>query len=161
MAILTNCISMNRIIKKEFFLFIIALAIFSGCAPKDPIVLRQIKDVVVDASSNPTLRAKAILYNPNKMKGRLRRIKIDIFIDGNKRAEVDQEFKMQIPAQAEFEIPIEVKLAMKEQGFLDTVFGMIGGKKMEVHYLGSIKLSYHGFPVRVPVDYKDEVRIRI
>jgi hypothetical protein len=146
---------------KNVFLFISSIILLSACGPEDPIILRQIKDVVVDASSEPRLKAKAILYNPNKMKGRLKRIKIDIFIDGTKRAEVDQEFKMQIPAQAEFEIPLEVKLAMKEQGFLDTVLGMLGGRKMEVHYLGSIRLSYHGFPVRVPVDYKDEVRIRM
>ena len=41
-----------------FFLFVIALG---GCKrPKEDIVLRQIKDVVVDASSDPMLNANAI-----------------------------------------------------------------------------------------------------
>jgi hypothetical protein len=32
---------------------------------------------------------------------------------------------------------------------------------MEVHYKGALKLNYRGMPIRVPVDYKDEVRIRL
>jgi len=44
---------------------------------------------------------------------------------------------------------------------LDTLLGMLGGKKLNVHYKGALKLNYHGMPIRVPVDYKDEVRIRL
>ena len=43
---------------------------------------------------------------------------------------------------------------------MDTLLGVIGGKKFEVRYKGSLKLSYHGFPINVPVNYSDEVRIR-
>ena len=43
-----------------FFLFVIVLV---GCKrPKEDIVLRQIKDVVVDASTDPMLKANAIFY---------------------------------------------------------------------------------------------------
>ncbi|HEX5168836.1 MAG TPA: LEA type 2 family protein [Cyclobacteriaceae bacterium] len=135
--------------------------LFQSCVPKEEIVLRQIKDVVVDASSEPKLKADAIFYNPNKMKMKLKKIKVDIFVDGKKSGEVDQDLKTLIPAQGEFTVPLEVRLALKELGLLDTIFGMIGGKTFEVHYKGYLKLNYNGVPVRVPVDYKDKVKIRI
>jgi hypothetical protein len=90
----------------------------------------------------------------------LRRINVDIFVNGKKAASVNQDLKTTIPANSEFSVPIEVKLAIKELGFMDTLLGMIGGKKFEVRYEGSLKLSYHGFPINVPVNYKDEVRVR-
>jgi LEA14-like dessication related protein len=141
-----------------FFLFVISLV---GCKrPKEDIVLRQIKDVVVDASTDPMLKANAIFYNPNSMRGKLKKIKVDIFLNGKKAASVDQELKTVIPANDEFTVPIEVKLAIKELGFMDTLLGMIGGKTFEVRYAGALKLSYHGVPINVPVNYKDEIRIR-
>jgi LEA14-like dessication related protein len=143
-----------------FVLFIFVLT-FSGCEkPDQDIVLRQIKDVVVDATSEPTLKANAIFFNPNKMSGKIRKIKVDIFVNGKKAANVDQDLKLAVPGQSEFTVPIEVKLAIKELGFMDTVFGLLGGKKFEVRYQGFLKLSYRGIPIKVPVDYKDDVRIK-
>jgi len=141
-----------------FFLFAMVL---SGCQrPKEDIVLRQIRDVVVDATTEPVLKANAIFYNPNSMRGKLKRINVDIFVNGKKAASVNQQLKTVIPAKDEFSVPIEVKLAIKELGFMDTLLGMIGGKKFEVRYEGSLKLTYHGFPINVPVSYKDEIRVR-
>ncbi len=142
-------------------LFLLLAIAVAGCKrPKEDIVLRQIKDVVVDATSDPMLRANAIFYNPNSMRGKLKKIKVDIFLNGKKAASVDQELKTIIPANDEFTVPIEVKLAIKELGFMDTLLGMIGGKTFEVRYEGALKLSYHGVPINVPVNYKDEIRVR-
>lgn len=133
----------------------------SGCKrPKEEIVLRQIRDIVVDATSSPLLKANAVFYNPNAVRGKLKRINVDIFVDGKKAASVNQELKTLIPANAEFSVPIEVNLAIKELAFMDTLLGVIGGKKFEVRYEGTLKLSYHGVPINVPVNYRDEVRVR-
>lgn len=127
--------------------------------PEQDIVLRQIKDVVVDATTGPMLKANAIFYNPNDMRGRLKKIDIEIFVNGKKAASVNQSLKTAIPAAAEFTVPLEVRLALKELGVLDTLFGMIGGKTFQVHYKGTLKLTYRGLPINVPVDYKDDVRL--
>jgi LEA14-like dessication related protein len=148
-------------VRNVLFLFFLLLVLVTGCKrPKEDIVLRQIKDVVVDASSDPLLKANAIFYNPNSMRGKLKKIKVDVFVNGKKAASVDQDLKTVIPANNEFTVPIEVKLAIKELGFMDTLLGMIGGKTFEVRYEGSLKLSYHGVPINVPVNYKDEIKVR-
>jgi LEA14-like dessication related protein len=140
--------------------FGLLLALVS-CKPKEDIVLRNVRDIVVDVTTEPTLKAQAILYNPNNIKIKLRKIAIDVYVDGRKSGRVDQEPKLLIPAASEFKVPLEVKLNMKELGLLDTIFGIIGGKKLKVRYKGSISVTYKGLPIRVPVDYESEVRIKL
>jgi LEA14-like dessication related protein len=115
---------------------------------------------MVDASTDPVLKANAIFYNPNKMQGRLKRIDVEIFVNGKKAATVHQRLKTTIPSNAEFKVPLEVNLALKELGFMDTLLGVLGGKRFEIRYEGSLKLSYKGVPFTVPVKYTDEVRVR-
>jgi LEA14-like dessication related protein len=148
--------------RQGFLLLIVSTwLVLTGCKlPKEQIELKQIRDVVVDATTDPLLKANAIFYNPNDAHGKLKKIKVDIYINGKKAGEIDQELKTVIPAKSNFTVPIEVKLALKEFGVLDTIFSMLGGKKFEVHYQGSLRLTYHGVPIRVPVDYKDEIRLK-
>jgi len=141
------------------FLAIVMLVVGACQGPKEKIVLKQIRDVVVDATTEPLLKANAVFYNPNDVRGKLKRINVEIFVDGKKAASVNQKLKTQIPANGEFIVPLEVKLSIKELGFMDTLLGVIGGKKFEVRYEGSLKLNYRGIPINVPVHYKDEVRV--
>ena len=144
----------------QILLFIMLAWVFFQCkGPHEDIVLKQIRDVVVDANTDPTLRANAIFYNPNDMRGKLKRINVDVFVNGKKGARVDQKLKTEIPANGEFTVPLEVKLSIKELGFMDTLLGVLGGKKFEVRYEGTLRLNYRGIPITVPVNYKDEVRI--
>lgn len=153
----------QRMKMRQCFLLLLFSSYFvlSGCQlPKEQVVLKQIRDVVVDATTDPLLKANAIFYNPNDARAKLKKIKVDIYINGKKAGEIDQDLKTLIPAKSNFTVPIEVKLALKEFGVLDTIFSMLGGKKFEVHYQGSLRLTYHGVPIRVPVDYKDEIRLK-
>ncbi len=146
--------------KKSIFFFLLALLSVTGCKkPDQEIVLRKVRDVVVDATSDPMLKANAIFYNPNSVRGRLKKIDVEIFVNGKKAASVAQSLKTSIPAQSEFTVPLEVKLALKELGVMDTIFGMIGGRKFKIRYKGSLRLTYRGLPINVPVDYEDEVRL--
>ena len=137
------------------------LLAIGSCKPKEDIVLRNIHDIVVDVTTEPILKAQAILYNPNNIKIKLRKIKIDVYVNGKKTGSVDQEPKLVIPAASEFKVPLEVKLNMKELGLMDAIFGIIGGKKLNVEYKGSISVTYKGLPIRIPVDYKSEVRLKL
>ncbi|MBT1703034.1 LEA type 2 family protein [Chryseosolibacter indicus] len=139
--------------------FVFTFSLLSCERPKEEIILRQIKDVVADASSDPMLKAEAVFYNPNNISGRLKNINVEIFVNGRKAGVVDKDYKVKIPANGEFSVPLEVKLNMKELGGLQTLLGVIGGKKFDIQYVGKIKLSYRGVPFKVPVDYKSKVRL--
>lgn len=164
------CVSANVYIayliyemKRINLLLITCLAVplfLSGCGPKEDIEFKYVKDVIVDANSEPLLKGKAVLYNPNKQRMKLRKINVDVYVDGKKTARIDQEPALLIPSEAEFTVPLEVKLNMKELGFMDTLFGVLGGKKMKIRYKGTISVTYKGIPARVPVDYESTVNFR-
>lgn len=133
-----------------------------ACKPKEEVVLRKIKDISVDVSgSTPMLRANAVLYNPNAMRLTVKGINLEVFVEGKKAALIDQKLKIRVPAQAEFTIPLEVQLNIKELGFLDTVFSLIGGKKLQIHYKGHIRLQKGGVPFNASVNYKDDIKIKM
>jgi len=142
-------------------IFLVFLLAIQGCKPKEDVQLRSIKDIIVDATTEPLLRANALLYNPNNIRMTVKKIDMEVFVDGKKAAVIDQQLKIKVPARAEFTVPLEVKLNMKEIGLLDAVFAVIGGKKFQIHYKGTIRLQYKGVPFSVPVDYKEEIRIRL
>ncbi len=140
---------------------LIALVFLFSCTPKEKVELRKIKDIVVDATTEPMLRANAVLYNPNKISMTLRNIDMEVFVDGKKAALINQQLKAKVPAQAEFTVPLEVKLNLKELGIFDTLLAVLGGKKMKIRYKGFIRFIYKTVPVTIPVDYQEEIRVRI
>jgi LEA14-like dessication related protein len=136
------------------------LLLLGACGPKEDIKFKYVKDVIVDANTEPLLKGTAVLYNPNKQRMKLRKINVDVYVNDKKTARIDQEPSLLIPSESEFSVPLEVKLNMKELGFMDTLFGVLGGKKMKVRYKGTISVTYKGIPVRIPVDYESTVNFR-
>lgn len=148
-------------LSKSYWLFV--LVFLAGCIPKEQVVLRAIENIELTPGegTDPILKADARFYNPNKIRMKVKAIQLDVFIDGKKSARVDQKLKSVIKAQEEFTLPLEVQLSIKEIGLVDTLLGLFGGKKYLLHYKGHIKVTVKGFPLRIPVDYTKEVRLRI
>jgi LEA14-like dessication related protein len=166
MSILTSTLQMKHklFIPNAFFaaFALLAFSVLNSCKmPDEEIVLRDIKDVVADVSTNPTLKGNAIFFNPNNVRGKLKHISVDIYVNGKKAGKVKKDYKIMIPRNAEFTVPIEVELNIKELGLFDTILGMVGGKKFEIRYDGYLRVNYRGLPIRVPIDYKDDVRLKL
>ncbi len=140
-------------------LFLILVA--GACVPKEQVVLRSIdiKEVLPGGDGNPLLKAEAIFYNPNSSRMRLKRIDIDVLVDGKKAARIDQHLSALIKAKDEFSVPLEIQLNLKEVGLLDTILSLFGGKKYDIEFVGSIKVIVNGFPVRFPLNYKEQVKL--
>jgi len=158
-----NFLSMNMIVKRLFFFFVLVYCL-GACKqrPEEDIVFKYVQGVSVDArDKDPMLKANAVFFNPNNIKGKLRKIELDIFLEGKKAGHVDQKLALLIPANSEFTIPLEVKLNLKEMGLLNTLFSILGAKKMDVRYVGRIRINHHGIPINVPIDYKSEIRIKM
>jgi LEA14-like dessication related protein len=143
----------------SFLLFLF----LSSCVPKEQVVLRNIKDVVVDAGTggDAKLNAVAVFYNPNPLRMKLKEIDVVVTVEGKKSARAKQKFNFEIPAKAEFSVPLEVHLSLKDIGLLDTLLSLFGGKKYEIRYVGFVRVKVHGITIKVPIDYKDEIKLKI
>jgi len=144
----------------KYFYVAIFLSL-AACAPKEQVVFRKVLNIRLDAVSNtPVLKADMVFYNPNKESAKLKKIDMKILVEDKMAGTVDQVLNQKISGQSEFTVPIEVKLDLKEIGLLDTIINLFGGKKYEVRLLGKIRVSIHGFAVSVPVDQKEQIRMR-
>ena len=142
--------------------FLLALLLLGSCAPKEQVVLREVhvRQVVMGSNGkSPLLKADAVLYNPNKGSLRLKEINLDILVNDKPAARIEQKLDAQIKAQSEFTVPLEVQLAVKETGLLDTVLSLFGGKKQIIRFTGKIKVKVGMFPVNIPVDHRDEIKL--
>ncbi|HCW06195.1 MAG TPA: hypothetical protein DGG95_02395 [Cytophagales bacterium] len=149
-----------KITNPYFFLLGVWLLLV-GCAPKEPVVFKGVKNIVVDLTSNgkPELKGEAVFYNPNKLKMKLKSVDVEITVDGSKSAEVKHPLDVVVPAQSDFTVPLTAQLTLKEGGLLNAVFGLLGGKKYEVVFSGNIRIGVHGVTIKVPVSQKQEIKL--
>jgi LEA14-like dessication related protein len=141
--------------------FVTLSMILLACVPKETVVFKGVKNISVEpGGESPVLSANATFYNPNKVKMKLKEINIDVLVNGKQSAKVKQSLKLPIPAQSDFTVPLVAQLQLKDIGLLDTIVNLLGGKKYEIHYSGYIRVVVHGVTIKVPVDYKEELRLR-
>lgn len=150
-------------IKRIVVLLLPALIAVSCNRPKEAPVFKRIANVKVTEvnGKEALLNGDAFFYNPNDVSMKLRKVNIDVKLEGKKIGSIKQELKTKIPALSEFKVPVDATFNIGDIGVLNSLFSVIGGKKMKVHYTGNIKISIHGVPLSVPVDYEDEIRLRL
>ncbi|MCA6078577.1 LEA type 2 family protein [Fulvivirga sedimenti] len=148
---------------KNFLLVIILISGLASCkGPEEAPEFKYVENVRVTnvTDKEAYLNADAVFYNPNEQGMTLRGIDVDLFIEGREVGRIEQSNKIKIPASSDFKIPLDATFRIGDVGVLNTVLGMLGGKKLSVRYMGYIKVTMNGLPVRVPVDYESEVRLR-
>jgi hypothetical protein len=144
----------------HFIVYILLAGGLTNCVPREQVTLRtiNIREVTTGSDGNPVLHADAVFFNPNTSRMRLKRISVDVLLDGKKTARVDQQLNTLIKASAEFTIPLEIQLHMKEAGLLDTLFSLFGKSSHDIQFSGSMKVIVNGFPVRFPMEYREKIK---
>lgn len=91
---------------------------------------------------------------------KLRQVKIDVYLDGEKSAFVDQDSKVIAKAKSEFTIPVTLNLAEGVR-IQDLLIDVLKGKKYQVRYLGHLKVNVNGLPMRIPIDHTEELKLSL
>lgn len=143
-------------------IFILTALVLGSCLPKNAIELRDVRNLQLKVGENgyPVLMGDAVFYNPNASRMRLKQIKVDVFVDGKKSARVDHELKTVARGHSEFMVPLTVQLEVKDIGLMDAIKSIFGGKTYQIHYLGELKVNVNGIPFKVPVDHKEDFKLR-
>jgi LEA14-like dessication related protein len=136
--------------------------LFLTCKPKEDVQFKRVLNVRFETASNtPIIKADLVFYNPNKTRSKLKKIEVDILVNDKKAGTVNQVMDQRIEGMSEFTVPIQVNLSMKELGLFDTLINLFGGKKYAVRMIGKIKVSVHGISINVPVDYREELKLKM
>jgi len=91
---------------------------------------------------------------------KLREVKIDVFLDGEKSAFVDQETKVVAKPNSEFTVPVVLQLSEGVR-IADLMIDVLRGKKYQVRYLGYLKVNVNGVPVKIPIDHSEELNLSL
>ena len=145
----------------RIFLFILAVGVLSCTTPKEPPVFKRVTNIKVSKveGKKAFLNADAYFFNPNDVSMKLREVAVDVTIDGKNVGNINQSLKTEVPANADFKVPVGATFRLDDVGTLNSLLGMLGGKKLKVHYTGFIKVTIHGVPLKVPVDYEGQFKL--
>lgn len=133
----------------------------TGCLPKNDIQLRDVKNFsLAMGGGSQAISGDAVFYNPNTSRMKLRQVKIDVYLDGEKSAFVDQDTKVVAKPKSDFTIPVTLQLSEGIR-IQDLLLGALKGKRYQVRYLGHLKVSVNGVPMRIPIDHTEELKLSL
>lgn len=148
---------------KSCILFLAILAFAFSCkTPSQSPVLRQVKNVKLKGidKDKAYLHADLLLYNPNDIKITLRKVDIGVRLEEKNIGRVEYRLRTKIQPNSEFTVPVDATLNLNEFDFLNNLLALFGGKRYAVRYKGSIKITVKGLPLKIPINYEDEVKLR-
>ncbi len=153
---------MNKIYTALFGLAIMLSACNSALV--EP-TLEKIEDVDIleMTKSNLELNAHMVLNNPNGFSLDLAGANIKVYVDDVELATIDQTFDTSMPANENFNMPINIKMDL-DKLYRENPIAAIGkgiqimsDKKIKVTFKGTIDLGKGMAKVSVPIDKEEEV----
>ena len=146
-----------------FILITVCMISLNSCLPKEVIELRDIQNLVIipQVGADPVLHGDAVFFNPNKSRMKIKAIKVELFVDDKKTAVADHEIDVVVKGNSEFTVPLEVQMQLKDLGLMDTLKSLFGGKTYQLHYVGFLRVNINGLPFKVPIDHREEFKLKL
>ena len=139
-----------------------AMIFVLGCSP-EPAEFKEITNARIVGTNGKMTRVKAdaLFYNPNKNSGRVKEVDINVSFKGQELAQVSEVGTVNVPAQDDFIIPLDVDLDLKkiQDNWLSNLVNIIQDQSVELHFKGSIKIKFHGIGYKIPVDYTERIKL--
>ncbi len=132
--------------------FLMIIFIATSCQSPKELVYRDFKNLQIPKTgfAATTLKVELIYYNPNNFGLQLKYTDLEIFVDNNYLGHSTQDHQITIPKLAEFTLPLEVQVDMKN--LLKNSISTLLGKEVLVKITGTVKLGkanvYKTFPVK-------------
>jgi LEA14-like dessication related protein len=102
-----------------------------------------------------------VLYNPNKMRVKLKDVLMNIELNGKHVATAGQKVPVHIMSKSEFAVPLNlvIKPDMSFTEGLKNIFSILLTKEMDVTVKGVIVVAAYGMKVSIPVEQTEKVDI--
>mgnify|MGYP000918829316 FL=1 len=144
------------IYKKQFLMAIpglLTLLLFS-CTSIQELSYRDFRNFKISnvGFATSSIKMNLIYYNPNNFGLQLKRTDLDIFVDNNYVGHTVQEYQISIPKRAEFGIPLQMDVDMKN--LFKNTFNTIFSKEVKIKVFGTIKVGKANVFKSFPVNYE-------
>ncbi|MGJ8683816.1 MAG: LEA type 2 family protein [Nonlabens sp.] len=155
---------------RAFIILCSILFLMTSCEDAyEEVVFMEIKNVKIKnaTTDNVELTGDCVLYNPNPVGLDLTQAKFDVYVDGRKTAEINQDLDIEMPASGEFILPLTARMSPKEfygekgGGLLNATLQILVNQKVAIKYEGSIRAGKGMMNFQVPVLDSLEVPVKI
>lgn len=150
--------------KNYFFIIIIAIWCWSCETPEAP-EFRRVENIQIDilGENGARIEGDAVFFNPNTTRVKIKNVNLDVEVEDKKVASMDREYDIKVQGLKEFTVPLDVTVSLKElnMDLMNTALMLFGGEKKKVRYTGEVKINVYGFNYEVPIDYEDEIKIKL
>ena len=155
-------VMMTMIEPRTILIYLIFLSL-AGCKKlqtPDFVTVKEVKVVSLD-KKKVVLEGIAIFSNPNDFKLQVKEIAVDVTINEVAMGQVNQLQDFDVPANADFEVPMVIAFAPKDvyKDLFSSLLDVLNNKKMEVYYNGFVRMKSLGVTIKVPIDHREEIRI--
>jgi len=110
-----------------------------------------------------TIQTEAQFFNPNKIKGLIKDISIDVSIKDQIVAHLMEESKVKVMKNERFTVPVKLTIKLKslKNDLLGNLINLIKTRKIELTYSGYISIRSFGIGYKIPIDYQEELEIKL
>ena len=151
--------------KTKLACFFISVFLFSCSGPQEP-EFERVENIkhVQKGKLEYTLTADIIMSNPNSISAKLMKTDLDILVNEIKVGKANQRLYTEVGANSEFTIPVTCNFSaaeiLKDQNnSIGSLLNVLLDKKVDLQYVGSVRLKLAGLEFDVPVDYKQEIKL--
>ncbi len=145
----------------KYLIYLLAFGILTACSVPKEVSFKRIENLQLSAISfqekNITLKADAIYHNPNSVTLQVKGVRAKAYIDGEEVSTIREQLETEIPANADFALPINIEIPTKK------VLGNLGGllkqltnkKQATIKLEGAINVEVLGQEIAVPFEYEE------
>lgn len=110
-----------------------------------------------------TIQTEAQFFNPNKIKGLIKDISIDVSIEDQKVAHLTEESEVKVMKNERFTVPVKLTIKLKslKNDLLGNLINLLKTRKIELKYSGYISIRSFGIGYKIPIDYQEELEIKL
>ncbi|MEM9991226.1 MAG: LEA type 2 family protein [Bacteroidota bacterium] len=142
---------------KYYFLL---LLLVGACSMPQEVAFKKVENLKLSGISfknkNITLTADAVYHNPNNVSLEVKGLRAKVYIDGEEVSTVREQLSTQMPASANFSLPVSIEIPTKK--VLNNLGGLLkqitSSKKTVIRMEGAINVEVLGQELAIPFDHE-------
>ena len=111
-----------------------------------------------------TFDSDMVLTNPNAFSMTIDRMEFDVFVNGKRSNKVEQSTDVKVPANADFTLPLEFDIPLKNNELFKDLKGIFSGawkkQAIDIKTEGTIYVKALGTSIGVPFEYEDNYKLQ-
>lgn len=143
--------------KKEllFIGLFVTIVLISSCSPVlRPIKIKEVQGFnVKEFMSNPDMSLVIKMNNPNKVGFTMNNIKLEIYINNDIIASVNQAKKFRVKSNSDFTMPMDLEAKTDLNSYINIGKGIFSSQVFKLGVKGNISARKFIFKKEIPLDF--------